>query len=86
MFQFLLQFLEELIDSVILSHQAALYVVLGGYGDYFSVFFLKNWYQKSEILPLKCLCHVTFGTLIKRTCQYGHFKPLLVILSIFLRL
>ena len=35
MFQFLLQFLEELIDSVILSHQAALYVVLGGYGDYF---------------------------------------------------
>ena len=41
MFQLLLQFLEELIDLVILSHQAALYVVLGGYGDYFSVFVLK---------------------------------------------
>ncbi len=39
-FIFLLQFLEELIDTVILSHQAALYMVLGGCGDYFSVFSL----------------------------------------------
>ena len=70
MFIIVLQFLEEPINSAIMSHQPVFYMVLGGYGNYISVFFKELITKSAHFTKNHILTHFTPKIVI--LCNFWH--------------